>query len=368
MEAIVDEAKEGGAVRGCEKSVRIVRLETGGGDERASGEIRVGEEEEHVLVHGKVGSESADRTTVTLAWDSSITTATTTTTGMSTTTSARTVLRALQRVSRLHAQPAYIRIARQSTSATVSESVLPTAARPSASRSPLQRYDSLVFTGALRPDPHQRRIIEHLQSFYTQLLAYTPTPTPPSATFSSSSSLFSRLFSRELPEPESVPPNVPKGLYLYGDVGTGKTMLMDLFFDALPSSLTRKRRVHFHAFMIDVHKRVHAAKIAMGLIGGGGGASVGGGDGGDPIAPVARDLAREAHVLCFDEFQVTDIVDAMILRRLLEGLLKYGVVCVITSKLVSNYLPRRLSSFAFPVDIPMNCTRTGFSAPASYLP
>jgi protein AFG1 len=109
-------------------------------------------------------------------------------------------------------------------------------------------------------------------------------------------------------------------------------MLMDLFFHSLPPSITRKRRIHFHAFMIDVHKRIHAAKLAMGLIGGGGGASVGGGDGGDPIAPVARDLAREAYVLCFDEFQVTDIADAMILRRLLEGLLKFGVVCVITSK------------------------------------
>ena len=192
-------------------------------------------------------------------------------------------------------------------------------------RSPLQQYDSLVATGTLRPDPHQRRITQQLQSFYTQLLAYSP----PSAPLSPS--LLARLFSRAPPEPQSPPPNAPKGLYLYGDVGTGKTMLMDLFFHTLPSSITRKRRVHFHAFMIDVHKRVHAAKLAMGLIGGG--------DGGDPIAPVARDLAREAYVLCFDEFQVTDIADAMILRRLLEGLSRHGVVCVITSKLVSNSLP-----------------------------
>lgn len=85
---------------------------------------------------------------------------------------------------------------------------------------------------------------------------------------------------------------MPRGLYLYGDVGTGKTMLMDLFYDTLPSSIKRKRRVHFHAFMIDVHKRVHAAKEAMGY------------KGGDPIEPVARDLANEAFVLCFDEFQV----------------------------------------------------------------
>ena len=69
-------------------------------------------------------------------------------------------------------------------------------------------------------------------------------------------------------------------------------MLMDLFFQTLPPSLKRRRRVHFHAFMIDVHKRVHAAKAAMGL------------KGGDPILPVARDLANDASVLCFDEFQV----------------------------------------------------------------
>lgn len=69
-------------------------------------------------------------------------------------------------------------------------------------------------------------------------------------------------------------------------------MLMDLFYTSLPSRIQRKRRVHFHAFMIDVHKRLHAAKIAMGY------------KGGDPILPVARDLAREAYVLCFDEFQV----------------------------------------------------------------
>ncbi|KAH7930645.1 AFG1-like ATPase [Leucogyrophana mollusca] len=182
--------------------------------------------------------------------------------------------------------------------------------------SPIQQYQKLVQTGALRSDEHQTRIIAQLQHFHDQLITYSPPLIPDSST---QGSIISRLFSREPQTPAIPPEQVPKGLYLYGDVGTGKTMLMDLFYQTLPTSITRKRRVHFHAFMIDVHKRVHAAKAAMGY------------KGGDPILPVARDLANEAYVLCFDEFQVTDIADAMILRRLLENLMNHGVVCVITS-------------------------------------
>ncbi|KAI6047539.1 AFG1-like ATPase [Pisolithus marmoratus] len=207
------------------------------------------------------------------------------------------------------------------TPAKLAASSTPTHHHPSPPLPPLQEYDALVAARTLRSDPHQRRIVEqHLQSFYTSLLSYSPPPVPPPPS-TSASTLFSRLFTRSTPSlPEEPPKNAPKGLYLYGDVGTGKTMLMDLFYLSLPPSITRKRRVHFHAFMIDVHKRVHAARAAMGMQ-----------DGGDPIAPVARDLAREAYVLCFDEFQVTDIADAMILRRLFESLLRYGVVMVITS-------------------------------------
>lgn len=99
--------------------------------------------------------------------------------------------------------------------------------------------------------------------------------------------------------------------------GCGKTMLMDLFYETLSDRLP-KRRVHFHAFMIDVHKRTHAmgAEDARKT---------------DVIVPIAKDLAKEARVLCFDEFQVTDIVDAMILRRLLESMIGFGVVMVMTS-------------------------------------
>ncbi|KAI0375886.1 AFG1-like ATPase [Pilatotrama ljubarskyi] len=184
-------------------------------------------------------------------------------------------------------------------------------------QSPLQQYHRLVESGTLKADPHQERIIQKLQRLHNDLLHYEP---PSISHTPASNSLLSRLFARQLGASPVVPPeNVPKGLYLYGDVGTGKTMLMDLFYNTLPPRVKRKRRVHFHAFMIDVHKRVHAMKANLGS------------RGGDPIEPVARELAQDAYVLCFDEFQVTDIADAMILRQLFEKLLNYGVVSVITS-------------------------------------
>ncbi|KAL7282579.1 hypothetical protein ACG7TL_004050 [Trametes sanguinea] len=179
------------------------------------------------------------------------------------------------------------------------------------------QYYKLVESGTLRSDDHQERIIKKLQRLHNDLLRYEP---PNVSHTPASNSLISRLFTRQLGAPPVAPPvNMPKGLYLYGDVGTGKTMLMDLFYNTLPPHIQRKRRVHFHAFMIDVHKRVHAMKAKLGA------------RGGDPIEPVARDLAQEAYVLCFDEFQVTDIADAMVLRQLFEKLINFGVVCVITS-------------------------------------
>ena len=111
-----------------------------------------------------------------------------------------------------------------------------------------------------------------------------------------------------------------RGIYIYGDVGRGKTMLMDLFFAGL--KVKNKNRIHFHAFMQDVHRRRQALKDA------------------DVIAQIARDLAQQARVLCLDEMQISDIADAMIVGRLLQALMANGVVIVTTSNLPPDQLYR----------------------------
>ncbi len=120
-----------------------------------------------------------------------------------------------------------------------------------------------------------------------------------------------------------------KGLYLFGDVGRGKTMLMDLFFAASP--VIRKRRAHFHEFMLDVHERIHAHRQQS---------KNGDVQGDDPIASVAAAIAAESWLLCFDEFHVADIADAMILGRLFTRLFEHGVVMVATSNVAPDELYR----------------------------
>jgi cell division protein ZapE len=175
-----------------------------------------------------------------------------------------------------------------------------------------ERYEALAAAGAIERDPAQAQLVRKLDGLSSSLrehrLARKPKP-------------LGWLFGKRTPEPPT------KGLYVWGSVGRGKTMLMDLFFEALP--VRRKRRVHFHAFMADVHARIHAwrQKLKAGEV-----------QGDDPIKPVAAALADEASVLCFDEFAVTDIADAMILGRLFTALFAYGVVVVATS----NVAPERL--------------------------
>ncbi len=121
-------------------------------------------------------------------------------------------------------------------------------------------------------------------------------------------------------------PRAPRGIYLWGPVGRGKSMLMDLFFESAP--VTRKRRVHFQAFMGEVHALVGAWRSGDAAARK---ARFGQTKGDDPIAPVAQQIRHQAQLLCFDEFQVTDIADAMILGRLFEALFELGVVVVTTS-------------------------------------
>ncbi len=175
------------------------------------------------------------------------------------------------------------------------------------------RYAAAVAAGRVERDAAQLAVVERLARLETRIAQHRL-----ARKSSSLGWLFGGRESREAPI---------RGIYIHGDVGRGKTMLMDLFFEASP--VLRKRRAHFHEFMLDVHERVHALRQKM---------KQGGHPAEDPIRLVAMALAQEAWLLCFDEFHVTDIADAMILGRLFKELLSRGVIVVATS----NVAPQEL--------------------------
>ncbi|RUW28262.1 cell division protein ZapE [Mesorhizobium sp. M4B.F.Ca.ET.215.01.1.1] len=177
-----------------------------------------------------------------------------------------------------------------------------------------QRYDHLVETGAIARDPAQERIAAALDRLTDEISAKR---------LAQKSSALGWLFARKQP------PAAVRGLYIHGGVGRGKTMLMDMFFELLP--VRRKRRVHFNDFMADVQDRIQKHRQAR---------KNGDVKEDDPIPPVARALAEQAWVLCFDEFSVTDIADAMILSRLFSALFANGVVLVATSNVAPENLYR----------------------------
>eukprot|EP01037_Dinobryon_pediforme_P004356 gene4356-4404_t len=178
------------------------------------------------------------------------------------------------------------------------------------SAGPLPAYRARVARGDLASDPSQALAIERLQALWMKLRGYDPVPAAPAA----KAGLLSRFLRRKPADWSDAP--YPHGLYLVGEVGRGKSMLMDLFFEA--SDVRRKRRLHFHQFMQESHRRIHAWRQANP------------GEA-DPIPPLADVIAAEAALLCFDEFQVNDIADAMILGRLFQALFDRAVVVVTTS-------------------------------------
>ena len=170
-------------------------------------------------------------------------------------------------------------------------------------------------------------MLKHFDRLYQDLLDYPEVATK-SRSLSIKSWRLSTLFKWGNNEK-----GVPKGLYVYGGVGRGKSMLMDLFYELAP--VKAKKRVHFHEFMLDIHARL---KEWRGMSAKERAARGGRVVGDDPIPPVARQIAMEATLLCFDEMQVTDIADAMVLGRLYKELLERGVVIVATSNRVPDDL------------------------------
>ena len=167
------------------------------------------------------------------------------------------------------------------------------------------RYDEMLASGELRPDPDQRGTIEQLDALASALVEQP-----------AKGSLLWRMLGR------GPAPAPARGLYMWGGVGRGKSMLMDLFYDCVP--IESKRRVHFHEFMLEVHDRLRVERVK---------------EKGDPIPPVVEALAAQARLLAFDEMVVNNMADAAILSRLFTGLIVDAGVTIVTT---SNRPPRDL--------------------------
>ena len=255
----------------------------------------------------------------------------------------------------------------------------------------LQVYQAKIKSGELREDPPQLAALVHLDKLHHSLKNYTPPALPPliiktkkqdistaTAAFSKevgsdktgfagdSATFFgfelSSIFGKPKPPPAPVDilstsiPGAPQGVYMYGGVGCGKTMIMDMFFDQAPSNLNKKR-VHFHEFMIDCHARMHKLRQS--------------GVEEDPVPFIARQMVDEGgHLLCFDEMQVTDIADALIMRRLFDELFRSGVIVVATSNrpptdLYYNGIQRHLF-LPFIAAVEKKCVVHDLDSPTDY--
>ncbi len=172
---------------------------------------------------------------------------------------------------------------------------------------PIEKYNAMIKAGELHKDIVQENAVQELQRLYDDLLSVESKPTP---------SIFQRITG--IGSDNYVAP--PVGVYMYGGVGRGKSMLMDLFYGCLPETI-KKRRTHFHEFMIEVHNYINSRCREDGVI-----CNI------DQALPsLAEMIAKNSQILCFDEFHVVDITDAMILGRLFKMLFELDVVVVATS-------------------------------------
>eukprot|EP01084_Bolivina_argentea_P027693 51453_1 len=229
--------------------------------------------------------------------------------------------------------------------------------------SPSQRYSVLIKSFSLKHDENQAIVMNELDRLYYKIEKYNAPILPnkpdlgssqsmgtfdlPSKSSNSSNNSNKSIFKRFFKKDDDIDTNtkannvnkvnasndiVPNGLYIYGSTGTGKTMLMDLFYESITSH--SKERVHFNSFMLNIHNDIHLNTQKLKNSG----LSANEMRNYDPIPEISLNIAKKSTILCFDEFQVTDIVDAVLLNRLFTSLFHYGIICIATSNRGPNQL------------------------------